>query len=113
MFNLITIVFLARHIVLSPSQAISCIHRWRTERTHKRIGLMLTPKRWFRFMMTTRFQYCSMMTSSMAIIILKPENGLKIKNHLSSFDLCDEVSKSECARLMQTWGSSAEISRTS
>lgn len=101
---LITAMILARHIVLSPNQAISCIRRWRTES----IG-------GDRFDSYTRtlvsiydddtmpiLQYDD--RRGMAIIVLRHENGmLRIKNHLSSFNAHEEAqSRSECTLWVQS-----------
>lgn len=105
-FPIFTLPF-ARHLILSPTQAVSCIRRFRTD------GVGSDDDRFDSYTKTLVALYDDGTVPilqyddqrGMAILVLRRRDGMfKITNHLSWFDEHDEArSKSECARWMQKW----------
>lgn len=97
----------SRHLVLSPTQAVSCIRRFRTD------GVPGQNDRFDSYTKTLVALYDDDTIPilqyddrrGMAILVARPSKGIfKITNHLSWFDEEDEArSRSECARWMQKW----------
>ena len=109
MLALFCAAMFARHLVLSPSQAISCIRRFRTD------GVPGQNDRFDSYTKTLVALYDDDTIPilqyddrrGMAILVARSCGGmLKITNHLSCFNDEDEArSRSECARWMQKWHS--------